>query len=37
VIPAHVCPAVNLHTRLNIRDGENLLDQWNIDARGCVT
>lgn len=37
VIPAHVCPAVNLHTRLHIREGEALVDSWTIDARGCVT
>jgi len=37
VIPAHVCPVVNLHSVLNVRDGDNIVDKWTIDARGCVT
>lgn len=36
IIPAHVCPAVNLHDSLLIREGEQVLDTWRIDARGCV-
>ena len=36
VVPAHVCPVVNLHERLNIRDGENVIEEWKVDARGCV-
>lgn len=36
IIPAHVCPAVNLHDSLFLREGEEVLDEWRIDARGCV-
>lgn len=36
VIPAHVCPVVNLHSRLFVRKGEEVVDEWPIDARGCV-
>jgi D-serine deaminase-like pyridoxal phosphate-dependent protein len=36
IIPAHVCPVLNLHNFLYIREGENILDRWPIEARGCV-
>ena len=36
VIPAHVCPVVNLHSTLHVRDGEEIVERWRIDARGCV-
>lgn len=36
VIPAHVCPVVNLHQTLFLREGEAILDEWRVDARGCV-
>ena len=36
VIPAHVCPVVNLHNRLVIREGEKIVEEWPVDARGCV-
>lgn len=36
-IPAHVCPVVNLTDRVYVaRDGK-IIDQWKVDARGCVT
>jgi D-serine deaminase-like pyridoxal phosphate-dependent protein len=37
VIPAHVCPVVNLQTNLFIREGERVVDRWQVDARGCIT
>jgi D-serine deaminase-like pyridoxal phosphate-dependent protein len=37
IVPAHVCPVVNLHTRLHLREGDQVVGEWRVDARGCVT
>lgn len=37
IIPAHVCPVVNLHSYLYVHDGERVLEKLPIEARGCVT
>jgi D-threonine aldolase len=34
VLPAHVDPTVAYHQRLFVVDGEDVLDQWDIDLRG---
>jgi D-serine deaminase-like pyridoxal phosphate-dependent protein len=34
VLPAHVDPTVAYHQRLFVLDGEEVLDQWEIDLRG---
>ncbi|MCA9427345.1 MAG: alanine racemase [Candidatus Omnitrophica bacterium] len=36
VITTHVCPVVNLHNHLVVRKGEEVVDVWDVDARGCV-
>jgi D-serine deaminase-like pyridoxal phosphate-dependent protein len=36
IIPAHVCPAVNLHNHVVARDGDQVIEIWPVDARGCV-
>jgi D-serine deaminase-like pyridoxal phosphate-dependent protein len=36
-VPAHVCPAVNLFDRLLVIQDEQIVDEWPIEARGCVT
>ena len=36
VIPNHVCPCVNLHDRVYLISGENVLEQWQVAARGRV-
>lgn len=36
-VPAHVCPVVNLFDRLLVVEGETVMDEWPIEARGCVT
>jgi len=35
-IPAHVCPVVNLTSRLIVVEGDDVVDTWTVDARGCV-
>jgi D-threonine aldolase len=34
VLPAHVDPTVAYHQRLYVLDGEDVLDQWEINLRG---
>lgn len=34
--PAHICPAVNLADRVAIVRGDEVIDFWNVDARGKV-
>jgi len=36
IIPNHVCPAVNLHDELTVVDGEVVVEQWPVAARGKV-
>ena len=36
VIPNHVCPCINLHDRVFVVEGERLVDEWRIAARGKV-
>jgi D-serine deaminase-like pyridoxal phosphate-dependent protein len=36
IVPSHVCPVVNLHAWLHVREGEKIVDRWAVDARGCV-
>lgn len=33
-IPAHVCPVVNLASRVNLVSSGNVLETWTVDARG---
>ncbi len=37
VIPNHVCPCINLHDRVLIVEGDLVIDEWKIAARGKVT
>ena len=37
VVPNHVCTCVNLHDRAFVVDGEQVVDQWEIAARGKVS
>lgn len=34
LIPNHICPAVNLFDRLHVQRGGEVLDTWNVAARG---
>ena len=36
VIPNHACTCINLHDRLFVVEGEHVLDEWKISARGKV-
>jgi D-serine deaminase-like pyridoxal phosphate-dependent protein len=36
VIPNHACASVNLHERMLITEGEGVVDEWRIAARGWV-
>ena len=36
VVPNHVCATVNLHDRLWLHRGGDVVDSWIIAARGCV-
>jgi D-serine deaminase-like pyridoxal phosphate-dependent protein len=36
VVPNHVCTCVNLNERVFAVDGEQVVDQWEIAARGKV-
>lgn len=33
-IPAHVDPTVNMHERMYVVEGENVIDVWDVDLRG---
>ncbi len=37
VIPNHVCPCINLHDRVYLISGEQVVDQWKVAARGKVS
>jgi D-serine deaminase-like pyridoxal phosphate-dependent protein len=34
VVPNHVCAAVNLHDRLYVIRGGEIVDEWRVEARG---
>ena len=34
VIPNHVCTCINLHDRVFVVEGEQVVDQWKVAARG---
>lgn len=36
LVPAHVCPVVNLADAVAVVRGDELLDHWRVDARGKV-
>jgi len=36
VIPNHVCTCINLHDRVFVVEGEQVVDQWKVAARGKV-
>jgi D-serine deaminase-like pyridoxal phosphate-dependent protein len=36
VVPNHVCTCVNLHDRVFLVEGEQVVDQWKVAARGKV-
>lgn len=36
VIPNHVCPCINLHDRVYVTEGEHVVDEWQVAARGKV-
>ncbi len=36
VIPNHVCPCINLHDRVFLVSGEQVVDEWRVAARGKV-
>jgi D-serine deaminase-like pyridoxal phosphate-dependent protein len=36
IIPNHVCTCINLHDRVFVVEGEHVVDQWKIAARGKV-
>ncbi len=36
IIPNHACAVANLATDLIIAQGEDVVDRWGVDARGCV-
>jgi D-serine deaminase-like pyridoxal phosphate-dependent protein len=37
LVPAHVCPVVNLADHVHVARGGEIIDRWKVDARGCVT
>ncbi|MBI5693233.1 MAG: alanine racemase [Verrucomicrobia bacterium] len=36
LIPVHVCPVVNLTDEVIVTAGDEVVDTWRVDARGCV-
>jgi D-serine deaminase-like pyridoxal phosphate-dependent protein len=36
IIPNHVCPCINLHDRTFVVEGDLVIDQWKVAARGKV-
>lgn len=36
LVPAHICPAVNLANEVTVISREAVVDTWRVDARGCV-
>lgn len=36
IVPNHVCPCINLHDRVFVVSGDQVIDKWNVAARGRV-
>jgi D-serine deaminase-like pyridoxal phosphate-dependent protein len=36
VIPSHACGSMNLHSRAYVVRGDEVVEEWKIEARGCV-
>jgi D-serine deaminase-like pyridoxal phosphate-dependent protein len=36
IVPNHVCPCINLHDRVFVVSGEEVVDRWPISGRGHV-
>ena len=36
VIPSHACGSINLHERTLVEKDGEIIDEWKIEARGCV-
>lgn len=36
IVPNHVCPCINLHDQVFIVEGDRVIDQWKVAARGKV-
>ncbi len=34
LIPAHICPVINLATRVHLLDGDEIAQTWTVDGRG---
>src|SRR5437764_777884 len=37
LVPAHVCPVINLADSVTVVRGGEILDNWRVAARGCVS
>ena len=36
-VPAHICTVINLTNHVSVIAGDNVIDRWTVEARGCVT
>jgi D-serine deaminase-like pyridoxal phosphate-dependent protein len=36
LVPAHVCPVINLTDEVTVVAGDDVIDTWRVEARGCV-
>lgn len=36
VIPNHVCPVINLMEKVYVVDGDEVVDEWKVEARGKI-
>jgi D-serine deaminase-like pyridoxal phosphate-dependent protein len=36
IVPNHICPCINLHDRIFLVSGDDVVDQWRVLARGHV-
>lgn len=36
VVPAHICPTINLADTVTVVRGDEVVDTWRVAARGCV-
>lgn len=36
-IPAHVCTCINMHDHATVIRGDSIVEEWKVDARGCIT
>ena len=37
VIPNHACPVANSFTWAAVTKGDEVIERWKVDARGCMT